>query len=208
VSACAVRSKRLSPVSSTVSCCLSHLGGITRSRTPSCGHSGASIPRLSLLDFDAHPDLYTEYGGDRYSHACPVARIREAGLVDRLVQVGIRTLNGHQREQAERFGVRVVDMRSWRGDVHLEFDSPLYVSLDVDVLDPAFASGVSHPEPGGLSVREVISVIQGITAPLVGADIVEYNPSRDPLGLTGMVCAKLLKELAAKMLSGLTAPSD
>ena len=70
------------------------------------------------------------------------------------------------------------------------------------MLDPGFAPGVSHPEPGGLSVREVIGVIQGITVPLVGADIVEYNPSRDPLGLTGMVCAKLLKELAAKMLSG------
>ena len=185
--------RRLQPIS---------LGGDHSVTYPIVRAVRSRYPQLSLLHFDAHPDLYAEFGGDRYSHACPFARIMEEWLVDRLVQVGIRTLNGHQREQAERFGVEVMDMRAWRGDVHLEFDSPLYVSLDVDVLDPGFAPGVSHPEPGGLSVREVIGVIQGITVPLVGADIVEYNPSRDPLGLTGMVCAKLLKELAAKMLSG------
>jgi len=82
----------------------------------------------------------------------------------------------------------------------LDFKGPVYLSLDMDVLDPAFAPGVSHHEPGGLSTRDVIRLIQGLHAPLVGADIVEFNPQRDPLGITAMAAAKLLKEIAARML--------
>ncbi|CAN5183840.1 agmatinase [soil metagenome] len=157
-------------------------------------------PRLSILHFDAHPDLYDELGGDRYSHACPFARIMEEGLAERLVQVGIRATTGHQREQAQRFGVEVVAMSDWRDDLVLAFDGPLYISLDIDALDPAFAPGVSHPEPGGFSTRQVVDALRRLEARVVGADLVEYNPARDPLGLTAVVCAKLLKELAAKML--------
>ncbi|CAN5870202.1 agmatinase [soil metagenome] len=157
-------------------------------------------PRLSILHFDAHPDLYDELGGDRYSHACPFARIMEEGLAERLVQVGIRATTGHQREQAQRFGVEVVAMSDWRDDLVLAFGGPLYISLDIDALDPAFAPGVSHPEPGGFSTRQVVGALRRLEARVVGADLVEYNPARDPLGLTAVVCAKLLKELAAKML--------
>ena len=160
-----------------------------------------AYPRLSVLQVDAHPDLYAEFEGDRYSHACPFARIMEEGLAERLVQVGIRTMTGHQREQARRFGVEVVAMADWREPLGLVFDTPLYVSVDLDGLDPAFAPGVSHWEPGGLSVRQVLGLIQGLAAPLVGADVVEFNPRNDPLGLTAPVGAKLVKELAAKMLA-------
>jgi arginase family enzyme len=124
----------------------------------------------------------------------------EARLVKRLVQVGIRTINGHQREQAKRFGVDVLTMQSWRDVFDIQFETPLYISFDMDCLDPAFAPGVSHHEPGGLSVREVLSVIQSLHAPVVSADLVEYNPTRDPSGVTGMVCAKIFKEIVAKML--------
>jgi arginase family enzyme len=68
------------------------------------------------------------------------------------------------------------------------------------VLDPAFAPGVSHHEPGGFSVREVLHIIQRFRGTLVGADVVELNPSRDRDGVTAMVAAKLVKELAARML--------
>src|SRR5918996_5889739 len=71
-------------------------------------------PRLGILHLDAHPDLYHEFQGDPYSHACPFARIMEEGLADRLVQVGIRTMTWHQREQADKLGVEVIDMRSLR----------------------------------------------------------------------------------------------
>ena len=156
--------------------------------------------RLSILHFDAHPDIYDEFRGSRYSHACPFARIMEEGLVERLVQVGIRTATGHQREQIERFGVEVVEMKDWRDDWPIDFDTPVYISFDIDGLDPAFAPGVSHREPGGLSTRQAINVIHSITAPVVGADIVEFNPRMDVNGVTAMVCAKLLKEIAAKIL--------
>jgi arginase len=156
--------------------------------------------RLSILHFDAHPDLYDEFQGNRLSHACPFARIMEEGLVERLVQVGIRTASGGQREQAERFGVEMIEMKDWRDDWPIDFDTPVYISFDLDGLDPAFAPGVSHLEPGGLSTRQAINVIGRVSSPVIGADLVEFNPRMDDTGLTAMVCAKLLREIAAKTL--------
>ena len=156
--------------------------------------------RLTIVHFDAHPDLYDSFEGNRYSHACPFARIMETRSTDRLIQIGIRTLNPHQREQAERFGVEMHEMRNWNSRIDLALQGPVYISLDLDVFDPAFAPGISHHEPGGLSPREVFTLIQNIRAPVVGADIVEYNPLRDLNDITAMLAAKCLKELAGKML--------
>jgi agmatinase len=157
---------------------------------------------LNLLHFDAHPDLYDEFEGNRYSHACPFARIMEEGLIKKLVQVGIRTMTPHQQEQANRFNITVVDMKSLpQGLSKLKLNGPVYISLDLDALDPAYAPGVSHLEPGGLCTRDIIEVIQQLNAPIVGADIVEYNPVRDINGMTGMVAAKLMKELADKLIA-------
>ncbi|MGD8474330.1 MAG: agmatinase [Anaerolineae bacterium] len=155
---------------------------------------------LTVLHLDAHPDLYDQFEGSRISHACPFARVMEDGLVPRLVQVGIRTMNPHQRAQADRFGVEVIEMRHWRPGLDLSLEGPLYVSIDLDVLDPAFVPGVSHHEPGGFSVRELLQLLQGLRVPVVGADIVELNPHRDAGGSTAMVAAKLLKEITAVML--------
>lgn len=160
------------------------------------------FPDLSILHFDAHPDIYDDFQGNRFSHASPFARIMEEKLAKRLVQVGIRTATAHQREQIKRFGVEVVEMRDWKHGLAFEFDTPVYISFDVDALDPAFAPGVSHREPGGLSTRQAIDLIQRIKGRIVGADIVEFNPRMDPLNVTGTVCAKLLKEIAARMVSG------
>jgi len=158
---------------------------------------------FDILQIDAHGDLYDEFEGDKYSHACPFARIMEEKLVGKLTQVGIRTFNPHQREQVARFGVEVVEAKDFEQEwPHISFEKPLYISLDLDGLDPAFAPGVSHHEPGGLTTREVLRLIQNIGVPIVGADIVEYNPHRDLSGMTAAVAAKLLKEIAAKMLTG------
>jgi arginase len=156
--------------------------------------------KLNIIHLDAHPDLYDEYKGNRLSNACPFARIMEENLAARLVQAGIRTLNPHQRAQADRFGVETIEMRRFQPEVSFDFRGPTYVSLDMDVLDPAFAPGVSHHEPGGLSTREVLHIIHNIHGPVVGADIVECNPKRDPLGITAMAAAKLLKEIAATII--------
>ncbi len=155
---------------------------------------------LSILHFDAHPDIYDSYQGNRNSHASPFARIMEQKLVKRLMQVGVRTFTAHQREQVKKFGVESIEMRNVTADLQLEFDSPVYISFDIDALDPAFAPGVSHREPGGLSTRQAIDIIQRLKGKVVGADIVEFNPRMDPLHITGTVCAKLFKEIAAKML--------
>jgi len=157
---------------------------------------------LTIFHFDAHPDLYDEFEGNRLSHACPFARIMEPGLAKRLVQVGIRTINRHQREQAERFGVEVVEMRSLPAYEKLMADGPVYITFDMDVLDPAFAPGISHREPGGMSVREAIAHLHAIQGGIVGADIVEYNPVQDIAGMTATVAAKILKEILGKMLAG------
>lgn len=156
---------------------------------------------VTVLHIDAHPDLYDEYEGDRLSHACPLARVMEEGLANRLVQVGIRAMTGHQRAQADRFGVEVIDMRAWYAGARPAIVEPMYLSIDLDGIDPAFAPGVSHREPGGLTVREVIDLVHRGHGPLVGADVVELNPRRDSEGLTAKVAAKLVKELAARMLA-------
>ena len=155
---------------------------------------------VQILHFDAHTDLYDDFEGDPHSHASPFARIMERGLASRLVQVGIRTLNRHCREQAERFGVEIVEMRDFVSDRVPMPAAPLYISIDLDGFDPAFAPGVSHHEPGGLSVRDVLAVLRRIDTPVVGADIVEYNPGRDINGVTAVLAAKLVKEVAS--LSG------
>lgn len=158
-------------------------------------------PKIDLLHIDAHADLYDEFQGDRYSHACPFARIMEENLVDRLVQVGIRTLNTHQREQASRFQVEIHEMRDFREAWIPDFKNPVYISIDMDGFDPAFAPGVSHREPAGFNARQVVALIQSLNTEIIGADIVEYNPVQDIQNMTATLSAKLLKEILGKMLT-------
>ncbi len=160
-------------------------------------------PRLTILHLDAHPDLYDALGGDPGSHASPFARIMEEGLADHLVQCGIRTLNAQQQAQARRFGVEIVPMRAGVDAMITaagRLQGPVYLTVDLDVLDPAFAPGISHPEPGGLTTRELITILQTIPrGSLVAGDIVELNPVNDLRDLTARVAAKLVKEIAARL---------
>jgi len=154
---------------------------------------------LNLLHFDAHPDLYDDYEGNPRSHASPFARIMERGIARRLVQVGVRTWNRHNRAQAQRFGVEVVEWRDFTPVSVPIPAAPLYVTIDLDALDPAFAPGVSHPEPAGLTVRDIVQVLARIPTPPVGADIVELNPAHDTGDATAIVAVKLMKELMGAM---------
>ena len=181
--------------------CVISLGGDHSVTFPVLQAFRKTHPKLHVLHVDAHPDLYHDFEGNPYSHASPFARVMENKLVDRLVQIGIRTTNAHQREQTKRFGVEVIEMKQWRDDLQFSFDAPLYLSIDLDGFDPANAPGVSHPEPGGLTTRQVLRVLQTTKAQIVGADIVELNPDRDPLGITAMLCAKLIKEIAGKVVA-------
>ena len=156
---------------------------------------------VTILHFDAHPDLYDDFCGNPRSHASPFARIMESGLASRLVQVGIRTLNSHCREQAARFGVEIIGMRGFTADLVPQLDCPTYISLDLDGIDPAFAPGVSHAEPGGLTVREVLAVLDRVKGPIVGADVVEFNPRFDVNSVTAILAAKLVREIASRATS-------
>ncbi len=168
----------------------------------------------AVLHLDAHADLYDEFPpqrpsvgaedsapGDRYSHACPFARVMEERLASHLIQVGIRTLNAHQRSQASKFGVETLGADRWREALPLvaRLRGALYVSLDLDILEPMLAPGVSHPEPGGLTIRDVLEILSAIRVPVIGADIVEYNPHNDIRDLTARVAAKFVKEIVGVM---------
>lgn len=156
-------------------------------------------PVLDILHIDAHSDLYHDFEGDPYSHACPFARIMENGFAARLVQVGIRTLNTHQAEQAQKYDVEIHQMKNLDLSTIPTFKNPLYISLDMDGFDPAYAPGVSHHEPGGLTSRQVIDLIQNIETEIIGADIVEYNPNKDIHSMTAFLAAKVMKEILVKM---------
>ncbi|MDB9722842.1 agmatinase [Candidatus Marinimicrobia bacterium] len=156
---------------------------------------------LNILHFDAHPDIYDNFDNNPYSHASPFARIMENSLVKRLVQVGIRTFNNHQKEQVQKYGVEVIEMKDFSSNLSLKFEGPVYISLDIDGLDPAYAPGVSHPEPGGLSTRNLINIINQLEGEVVGGDIVEYNPNKDVNDITAFTAAKLLKEMIGKIMN-------
>jgi agmatinase len=177
------------------------LGGDHSLTYPIIKAFSSKYQHLDILDFDAHPDLYDELYGDRYSHGCPFARIIEEGYVANLVQVGIRAATGEHREMAERHGVRLIEMRDINQAMALEFDNPLYVSFDVDALDPAFAPGVSHHEAGGLSTRQVLDMLYGLKGTIVGLDVVEVNPDRDPVGITASAAVKIIMEVIGKIVA-------
>ena len=156
-------------------------------------------PGLHVLHLDAHADLYESFYDNPFSQVSPFVRLLEKKKIKSLTQVGIRTLNKHQKAQAEKYGVQIIEMKNFSFSFLETLQSPLYISLNIDVLDPAFAPGVSHPEPGGLSTRQLIHIIQNIPVEIAGADLLEFNPAKDINHMTATVCYKLFKELIDKM---------
>lgn len=156
--------------------------------------------KLNILHFDAHPDLYHSFENNPFSHASTFARIMGNNLVKNLTQVGIRTMNTHQKDQAEKYNVHVIHMAQFDSTMQFDFDGPIYISIDLDALDPAFAPGVSHPEPGGLSTRDILNTLSKVNGEIIGGDIVEYNPEKDFQNTTAITASKILKELMGKMI--------
>jgi len=155
---------------------------------------------LDVLHFDAHPDLYDSLGGDRLSHACPFARVLEDGLAANLVQVGVREITAEHRSLALKKGVRMIEMKDISEPLFLKFTNPVYISFDMDALDPAFAPGVSHHEPGGLTTRQALQAIQALRGRIVGLDIVELNAARDVSGITAAAAFKIIKETMGRIV--------
>lgn len=178
------------------------LGGDHSVTFPILRGFAAMYEQLTVVHIDAHPDLYDNLDDNPLSHASPFARALEAGCMQRLIQIGIRTATTHQREQAARWDVEMIAPRDLGEFDASSISGPVYLSIDIDGLDPSVAPGVSHHEPDGLTFRELLDVIDSLRDHhLVGADIVELNPDRDVVDMTAAVAAKLLKEVAGAMLS-------
>jgi len=155
---------------------------------------------FGLIYFDAHPDMYKSYDGDIYSHACPVRRIVENGIVkgENIVQIGIRAATKEQMEFAKENGIEIITSSEIFKEKEIEIPFEwAYLSFDMDVLDPAYAPGVGNPEPGGLTTRELVEIIKNLNVGVISFDIVELNPHYDYKGITAFAAAKIIREVLA-----------
>jgi agmatinase len=153
-------------------------------------------PDLALLQMDAHADLAEAYDGKALTHATVIRRVAELLGPRRVVQLGIRSATAEEvafaRQQTHLFPGPPADMASV---VKLLSGRPVYLTIDIDVVDPAFAPGVSTPEPGGWSSLDLFHVLGRIAdLEIVGMDLVEVCPPYDPAGITATLAAKALRE--------------
>lgn len=175
---------------------------------------------VALLHFDAHLDTWDTYFGAEYTHGTPFRRAFEEGLLDTdaLCHVGTRgPLYGTaDLDDDARFGFGIVtsaDIFRMGVDAVIELlrtrvgDRPLYVSIDIDVLDPAHAPGTGTPEAGGMTSRELLEILRGLRGlNLVGADVVEVAPAYDHAEITGVAAAHVVYDLVSLLALGSGAP--
>lgn len=176
-------------------------GGEHTVSVPLVRAASAVAPNLTVLHLDAHADLRESYGGSRLSHACPMRRIRERGL--NTVHVGIRSISGPEYDYAQSnripiFWAHELAGRDWMDAVLDALGDPIYVSVDIDVLDPGLVPGTGTPEPGGLSWWQVCGLLKTVcdARTVIGCDIVEVIP------VPGMVVSEVVAaRLGVKMLN-------
>jgi agmatinase len=171
--------------------------------------------QLSLLQLDAHPDTWDEYFGERIGHGTIMRRACEEGLIDaeRSLQVGLRGPMYARSDLEENAALgfrtllaRELDAAGVAGALELAREtlrSPVYVSVDIDVLDPAHAPGTGTPEPGGLTSRELLSILRGLAGTsldVVAGDVVEVSPPYDSQQITAFAAAAAAYDLIGLMV--------
>lgn len=152
---------------------------------------------LVVIQMDAHADLRDDYLGEKLSHAAVMKHVVEIIGVKNLYQLGIRSGTKEEMEYAKEYtNMYLNELRSVLKDVKQKVGKkPVYITLDIDVLDPAFAPGTGTPEPGGFTSRELIEVILELgELNVVGFDIVEISPPYEKGDLTSILGAKILRE--------------
>ena len=168
---------------------------------------------VGLVQIDAHADTGDNYGGSAFHHGAPFKIAVDEGLIDpaRTVQIGIRgtlfdpDMWAFSRDSGMRMVmIEEVEEKGWRavmdGALRVAGDGPVYVSVDIDSLDPAFAPGTGTPEAGGLTMRELQGMIRRLSSlEIVGADVVEVSPPFDVGGVTALNGATALFELLCVM---------
>lgn len=169
---------------------------------------------VGMIHFDAHTDLYDKYFGDfRYTHGTPFRRAIEEGLLDpkRVVQIGIRgsMYDFEDVDYAKKVGVRIIRIEEamekgpkavMEEARRIVGDGPVYVSFDIDMLDPVYAPGTGTPEIGGFTTfqaQQMLRELRGLN--IVGADMVEVSPPFDPSGLTAYAGAVMMFEILCPM---------
>jgi agmatinase len=174
------------------------LGGDHTATVPVIEALAPSFPELQILQLDAHPDTREEFLGERYNYASAMARVMDVVAPARVFQIGMRT--GSREEYLHRhpnfFPVLAghpVDVV--RGLLPRLRSAPLYVTIDVDVLDPSEAPGTGSPEPGGLRVPELLEIVRMLSdCQIIGGDLVEVAHAWDPSGRTGIAASWVIRE--------------
>lgn len=150
--------------------------------------------RFSVIHFDAHADLRNEFDGEKVCHACAIRRVSEVVGLKNIYQFGIRS--GTEEEFKMHKNFFKFDVYKPLKKILAKIKSPVYLTIDVDVVDPSALPAVSTPEPGGISFRELIDSIMLLKSKnIIGADIVEYNPLSASPWASGSLVADILREL-------------
>ena len=161
---------------------------------------------VGLIHFDSHTDTYDEYFGRPYNHGTPFSRAAEENLLDgnRCIQVGMRgsVYSKDDYEKAKSYGFDLITMAEVResgiADVSTRIrakvgDARVFVTFDIDAVDPAFAPGTGTPEVGGFTSGEALDLVRGLSGlNIVGFDIVEVLPEYDPADVTALLAANIV----------------
>jgi agmatinase len=174
------------------------LGGDHTATLPVIEVLAPAVPELRILQLDAHPDLRDEFLGERYNYASAMARVMDVVAPERVFQVGMRT---GAREEFQRKvphllpAHRIHPVEAVRSLLPELRAHPLYVTIDVDVLDPSEAPGTGAPEPGGITAAELVEIVR-LLAPcrIVGTDLMEVAQTWDPSGRTAITASWILRE--------------
>lgn len=154
---------------------------------------------IAIIHFDAHADLRTEYNSEKFSHACVMNLIGGEVGFENIYQFGIRSCDEEELKVAKK--TNFYPLHKYEVDKILEIldelsiQKKVYLTIDIDVLDPAFAPGVGTPEPGGISSTDMFKILNSLkNFEIVGFDVVEVNPMVDMNGITAMAAAKIIRE--------------
>jgi agmatinase len=170
---------------------------------------------IAVLSLDAHIDFRDSYENDIFNHACTIRRIADHVHIKNIVVIGLRSAEKEEFEYAQKTGLFFIDTFSINKKGISETikktkdylkDKKIYLTLDIDVVDPAYAPGVSTPEPFGLNPFDILEFIEALSSQLVGFDIVEVCPEYDH-GETSLLAAKLIRFIVGAVWSNNLAKS-
>ena len=157
-------------------------------------------PELYVIHFDAHADVREDYIEEKLSHACVMRRISEIITPDNLIQIGIRSGTQEEFEWMKENNTIAKTQEEFKERLKFPENKPVFLSVDLDVLDPSLMSGTGTPEPGGMTYNELMSWLMLLkNLNIVGADVVELSPHYDQSGVSTVTAAKVIREVLLLM---------